>query len=526
MAEAYGKLTGRPGVCIVTRGPGATHASVGVHTAFQDSTPLFLLVGQVARRQLGREAFQEVDYRADVRPAGEVGRADRPGRADPRARRARVPRRRRRAGRAPSCSRCPRTCSPRTADVADAAPVPARAAEPGRATTSRGSASCSHGAERPLVVVGGQPLERGGARRRSPPGARRASSRSRRRGAARTTSTTRSPVYAGHLRLGPDPRLAARVARRRRAARRSARGSATSRPGATRSSTCRRRGSALVHVHPDPDELGRVYEPELAIVSRARAVRRRAAPLGPLVDGRRWREGPPQAHADYLDEPPPRPERRAASTSATVMALLRGAAARRRDRSRTAPATSRSGRTASTSSARYGTQLAPTSGAMGYGVPAAVAAKLVHPERTVVCFAGDGDFLMTRPGARDRGPVRRPGRRARRRQRHVRDDPHAPGASLPRPRQRHRPRQPRLRRARARVRRLTASGSSGPRTSRRRSSARSLRDRPAVLHLLVDPRRSRRARRSPRSGSRRSRSQGVGRRRHGRTKMEALDATR
>ena len=73
MAEAYGKLTGRPGVCLVTRGPGATHASVGVHTAFQDSTPLVLLVGQVPRERLGREAFQELDYARGVRVADEVG---------------------------------------------------------------------------------------------------------------------------------------------------------------------------------------------------------------------------------------------------------------------------------------------------------------------------------------------------------------------------------------------------------------------------------------------------------------------
>ena len=75
MAEAYGKLTGRPGICLVTRGPGATHACVGVHTAFQDSTPMILFVGQVAREQRDREAFQEVDLRAHVRAAREAGRS-------------------------------------------------------------------------------------------------------------------------------------------------------------------------------------------------------------------------------------------------------------------------------------------------------------------------------------------------------------------------------------------------------------------------------------------------------------------
>ena len=97
MAEAYGKLTGRPGVCMVTRGPGATQASVGVHTAFQDSTPLILLVGQVASSQEEREAFQEVDYRRMFGPLEQVGGADRPRRADPRVHGARVHDRLRRA---------------------------------------------------------------------------------------------------------------------------------------------------------------------------------------------------------------------------------------------------------------------------------------------------------------------------------------------------------------------------------------------------------------------------------------------
>ena len=135
---------------------------------------------------------------------------------------------------------------------------------------------------------------------------------------------------------------------------------------------------------------------------------------------------------------------------------------------------------------RFRTQLAPTSGAMGYGVPAAVAAKLLHPERIVVAFAGDGDFLMTGPGARDRRAVRRRDRRARRQQRHVRDDPDAPGAPLPRPGVRHRPRQPRLRRARPGVRRVR----SGRRADRRvpgGARRRAQSGAPALVELRVDP---------------------------------------
>ena len=110
MAEAYGKLTGKPGIVFVTRGPGATNAAIGIHTAQQDSTPMIVFVGQVGGDMVDREAFQEIDYRADVRQRREVGGADRPRRAHSRVRRARVPRRDVRAGPGPSCWRCRRTC--------------------------------------------------------------------------------------------------------------------------------------------------------------------------------------------------------------------------------------------------------------------------------------------------------------------------------------------------------------------------------------------------------------------------------
>ncbi len=240
MADAYGKLTGRPGICMVTRGPGATHASCGVHTAHQDSTPLILLIGQVGRDMSGREAFQEIDYRADVRPDGEVGRADRPRRADPRdaspgPSTSRLP-----AGRARSCSRCPRTCSSSASDVADAAPYAATQAHPGDDDLQR-LRDLLQAARRPLVDRRRRAVDGAGARR--PDGVVRGerACRWRRRGAARTTSTTRRRCYVGHVGARPRPAPRRARARRRRAARRRRPAGRDHDVRATRCSTCRAR---------------------------------------------------------------------------------------------------------------------------------------------------------------------------------------------------------------------------------------------------------------------------------------------
>ena len=187
-ADAYGKLTGRPGVCMVTRGPGATHAATGVHTAMQDSTPLVLLVGQVPREHRGREAFQEIDYEQMFGRAGEVGLRDRPAGADPRDRRARLRDGGRRAARARRALAARGRAAAMT-DAADAVPVPRAAPRPARRQTSRACASCWPRAERPLAIVGGggwTPQSSGDL------GAflRRTASRRQPRSAARTWSTT------------------------------------------------------------------------------------------------------------------------------------------------------------------------------------------------------------------------------------------------------------------------------------------------------------------------------------------------
>ena len=315
MADAYGKLTGRPGICMVTRGPGATHAAGGIHTAFQDSTPLILLIGQVGREMMGREAFQEIDYRQMFGPMAKwVAQID-DAEPDPGARLARLPRRDLRAARGRSCSRCPRTCSSRSPTSPTRGPTRPSASHPAAADVERAQRAARRRRERPLVVVGGAPwsaeahealdgLVRGERRSRSPPAWRRQD----------YVDNTLATSYVGHL--GARPRPAARPARARR--RRPAR---DRRPAerdhdrrATRCSRVPDPAQALIHVTADPDELGRVYAPDArrspprpdAFAARARG----AAAARPARAGR----GRAQARAGLPRQPPQRPAARRRST--------------------------------------------------------------------------------------------------------------------------------------------------------------------------------------------------------------------
>jgi acetolactate synthase-1/2/3 large subunit len=385
MAEAYGKLTGRPGLCLVTRAPGATHAAVGVHVAYQDSTPLILLVGQAPRRHLGREAFQELDY---GRMFGEMAKwvttvedaaalpelvshafhtatSGRPG---------------------PVVIAVPEDVQEDEADVPDAAPY--RPAQPSPAADDVERAlELVAGAERPLIVVGGGAwTEQAG---RDVIAFAEASNvpvvASFRR---QDYVDNASPAYAGVLTIGMDPALARRV---QQADLILALGTrlgeiATGRYALLEPPRPRQR---LIHVHPDPDELGRVYEAELPIVSGSP---RFAAALRPVDGASRaaWLEA---ARADYLANLRHGPLPGALELS-EVMAHLRG---RLPD---DAILTNGAGNYTVWAHRfyefrRYGTQLAPCSGTMGYGLPAAIAAKLLHPDRVVVCLSGDGDFLMS-----------------------------------------------------------------------------------------------------------------------------------
>ncbi len=385
MAEAYGKLTGRPGVCLVTRAPGATHAAVGIHTAYQDSTPLVLFVGQVPRAHLGREAFQELDY---VRLFGEMAKS-----VATLEDAARTPELIARAFHTATSGRpgpvvvaLPEDVQDDEADVANAERY--RSDRPAPPSDQVGRAlELLASAERPLIVVGGGGWSEQAARdvitfaeaSKVPVAA------SFRR---QDYVDNGSPVYAGLLTIGMDPALAQRVmdadvilALGTRLGEVATRQYSLLEPPRPR--------QRLIHVHADPDELGRVYEPELAIVSGSPEF---AAALAPEDGAHRaaWVE---QARADYLANL--RHQHVPGELQlAEVMAYLRE---RLPDE---AVLTSGAGNYTVWAHRfyefhRYGTQLAPCAGAMGYGVPAAIAAKLLRPERPVVCLSGDGDFLMS-----------------------------------------------------------------------------------------------------------------------------------
>jgi acetolactate synthase-1/2/3 large subunit len=381
MADAYGKLTGRPGIAIVTRGPGATHASVGVHTAFQDSTPLILLVGQVASDQEEREAFQEVDYRRMFGPLAKwVAQIDRADRIPEYVHRAFTTACAGRPG--PVVLALPEDMLSTETDVADAEPFHVLQPHPGPDAIERLRALLE-GAQRPFVLLGGagwtphasvdmrtfveaNELPAGAAFRRQ------------------DALDNDSPSYAGDVGVGVNPALAARI--------RDADLLLVVGPrlGEMTTSGYTLVGSqTLVHVHPGAEELGRVYRPELPILAGPEQF---AAAVRELRVEPRWRDWTAAARADYEEW------QRPTQTPGTLD--LAECVAAMRERVPDAIVTNGAGNFSVWAHRfwrwhDYPTQLAPTSGAMGYGVPAGVAAKLVAPERTVICFAGDGDFLMS-----------------------------------------------------------------------------------------------------------------------------------
>jgi acetolactate synthase I/II/III large subunit len=389
MAEAYGKLTGRPGVCMVTRGPGATHASNGVHTAFQDSTPMMLLIGQVARDAVGREGFQELDYRAMYGPIAKwTTQIDDAERIPEIVARAFATATSGRPG--PVVLALPEDMLTDEVDVPDARPYRPVAAAPGEAELAR-FAELLAPAERPLAIVGeGGWTAQTGADVAAFAEAQRIPVAASFR--CQDYVDNASPAYAGHAGLGMDPALARRIreadvliAIGGRLGEIPSDGYTLVRPPVP--------AQRLVHVHPDPDELGAVYQPELGIVSGLEpfaAAARALAPAGAdrragLLDA---------AHDEYRRNFRDVRELPGPLQLSAVMAALR-------DRlPPEAILTNGAGNFSVWAHRyyefhRYPTQLGPRSGSMGYGVPAAIAAKAVHPERPVVCLAGDGDFLMT-----------------------------------------------------------------------------------------------------------------------------------
>ena len=387
MAEAYGKLTGRPGICFVTRGPGATNASIGVHTAFQDSTPLLLLMGQVARGSRGREAFQEVDvdriFDGQTKWAAEI---DDPARLPELVARAFSTATSGRPG--PVALALPEDMLAEACVAADAAPYRPVQAHPGAQDLARLQELLAT-AERPLAIVGG-----GGWTEQASADLRAfAEANGLPTGASfrcQDYLDNRSERYVGDVGLAINPALARRVKDADLLLALGTRLGESTTSGYTLVDVPRPL-QRLVHVHPGVEELGRVYQADLAIASGLPELCAALRTLGP-VDGTRWAAWADAARADYLAHLAPLPAPGPVNVSEIVGYLS--------DRlPEDAVFTSGAGNFTVWAHRfyrfrRYRTQLAPTSGAMGYGVPAAVAAKVVHPERTVVCLSGDGDFLM------------------------------------------------------------------------------------------------------------------------------------
>jgi acetolactate synthase-1/2/3 large subunit len=385
MAEAYGKLTGRPGVCMVTRGPGATQASVGVHTAFQDSTPLILLVGQVAANHEEREAFQEIDYRRMFAPlakwVAQIEQVDR------------IPELLARA--------YATACAGRPGPVVLALPEDMLAAESGapdappfrviQPSPDAGDIAALRDllarAERPCALIGGggwTPVASAQLRTFLEANELPAVAAFRRQDALDNDS----PSYVGELGIGINPALGQRV--------RDADLLLAVGPRLGEMTTARytlldvpRPRQTLVHVHPGSEELGRVYQADLPILSGMEAF---AAAVRELRVAPRWGDWAATARSDYeawqLHDAMP-----GTLDLGECIAHLRA---------RVPDAVVCNGAGNHTAWIHrfwrfhdYPSQLAPTSGAMGYGLPAALTAKALLPERAVVCFTGDGDFLMS-----------------------------------------------------------------------------------------------------------------------------------
>lgn len=387
MAEAYGKLTAEPGVCFVTRGPGATNASIGVHTAFQDSTPMILFVGQVGNDFYEREAFQEIDYRRMFgQMAKWVAQIDRTDRIPEFIARAFAVATSGRPG--PVVLALPEDTLWGNAQVPDMPRYTRVQARPAASEIERMREAIEN-AQRPFMLVGGSgwtpdalsqlrafaecfDLPVGVSWRRL------------------ECFDQRHPSFAGHVGWGMTEELRQRV---REAdvllAVGTRMGEATTEGYSLVESPLPRQH--LIHVYADPGELGRVYRPAQAIAASPVGFAETVASLRPR-QAPSWSAGTRAAHASYLASLQP-------LASPGAMSLDRAASDLNHLLPRDACVTVGAGNYA-VYPHRYrqfsgiGSSLAPTVGSMGYGLPAAIAAKLEHPERTVVCCAGDGCFQM------------------------------------------------------------------------------------------------------------------------------------
>ena len=389
MAEAHGKLTGKPGLCMVTRGPGATNAAAGVHVAMQDSTPMILFIGQIERGMREREAFQEVDYRqmfgGMVKWVAEIDSA------------ARVPEFISRAYHVATSGRpgpvvlaLPEDMLVETADAPQPDAWQQIETHPGLGQMADLQKRL-WAAENPIAILGGSRWSEEGVA---------AFTRFAERFSVPVACSFRRqmlfdnlhPNYAGDVGIGINPKLAARIKASDLILLVGGRLSEMPSQSYTLLGIPQP-DQPLVHVHPDAEELGRVYRPSLAIHASPQAFCKAVEGLQPPVDLKNPGRAE-AAHADYLAWSGARPLTPGGLQMAGVMDWLEHNTAAE------TIFTNGAGNYATWLHRfhrfrRYGTQAAPTSGSMGYGLPAAVAAKLAFPDREVVCFAGDGCVQMT-----------------------------------------------------------------------------------------------------------------------------------
>lgn len=387
MAEAFGKMTGEPGICMVTRGPGATNASIGVHTAFQDSTPMILFIGQVGSDFVEREAFQEVDYRRMfgqmAKWVAQIDRADRIHEYISHAYHVAV------SGRpGPVVLALPEDMLSSTAISEPLSHYQRVAAAPSPESLNTLTQMITTG-KRPLAMLGGSGWDKascdqmlGWAKANDIPLC--ASFR------CQDLIDNHAPNYVGHVGIGIAGYLAEMV--------RQADPLIVIGPRLGEMTTggytlikAPKPDQRMIHVHAGAEELGRVYQADLLINSGMREFARAIAAL-PTITNRPWADQVKTGRKGYEAELTATPSSGSLDLAVVVQQLQTKVRA-------DAIVTNGAGNYTGWVHRywRYGgfrTQLAPTSGAMGYGLPAAISAKLQYPDRDVICFAGDGCFQM------------------------------------------------------------------------------------------------------------------------------------
>ena len=388
MAEAVGKATGRPGICFVSRGPGAANASIGIHIASQDSTPMIMFVGQVKRAIRGREALQELDYPAVFKTMAKwTTEIDDPSRLPELISRAFFVAMNGRPG--PVVISLPEDMLSENVATPPAAFSEAVETWPSLAELAK-LRELLGGAERPIVIVGGS--------RWSESARESLMSFAERFDLPVATSYRRLPLfdplhenYAGDLGIGPNPKLVTRLKAADLVLLIGGRLGEIPSQGYTLFDIPEPR-TRLVHVYPGAEELGRVYRPHLAIHATPNAF----VPLAASLEPRQrlaWRGSAAEAHADYLAWTDKATKQPGNVNLGEIMIWLR------ENLPADAILCNGAGNYAAWIHRFYrfrkpGTHMAPLAASMGYGVPAAVAMKRLFPNRTVISLNGDGDFLM------------------------------------------------------------------------------------------------------------------------------------